>query len=152
MLTESEVERSFRRLFSGKEVTEEMFAGKVERKEDGGHGNVEWAVLWGAAGFGDADGFTHSYCNTVPTQDGGTDFPEPFSDAVFANAPIGIQSEMTAGTFELIFPVPAGAIGNVQLSTSATGQAKLVPEPSTLMSIAIAFGAWATVGVRRRLA
>ena len=53
-------------------VTEEMFAGKVERKEDKGHGNVEWAVVWGAAGFGDADGFVHSYCNTIPTAEGGT--------------------------------------------------------------------------------
>ncbi|MEM9013912.1 MAG: DNA topoisomerase IV subunit B [Pseudomonadota bacterium] len=53
-------------------VTEEMFTGKVERKEDGGHGNVEWAILWGAAGFGDADGFARSYCNTVPTPEGGT--------------------------------------------------------------------------------
>jgi topoisomerase IV subunit B len=53
-------------------VTEDIFAGKVERKEDGGHGNLEWAVLWGAAGFGDADGFVHSYCNTIPTAEGGT--------------------------------------------------------------------------------
>ncbi len=57
-------------------VTDEMFVGKVERKDDGGHGNVEWAVTWGAAGFGArgdmADGFCHSYCNTVPTPEGGT--------------------------------------------------------------------------------
>ena len=53
-------------------VTDDLFTGKVERKEDNGHGNVEWAVLWGTAGFGDADGFTHSYCNTIPTPEGGT--------------------------------------------------------------------------------
>ena len=53
-------------------VVDDMFAGKVERKEDGGHGNVEWAVVWGAAGFGEADGFIHSYCNTIPTPEGGT--------------------------------------------------------------------------------
>ncbi|WP_428408026.1 DNA topoisomerase IV subunit B [Hyphococcus sp.] len=53
-------------------VTEDIFSGRVEKKEDGGHGNVEWAVLWGAAGFGEADGFVHSYCNTVPTPEGGT--------------------------------------------------------------------------------
>ena len=58
-------------------VTDAMFSGKVERKDDGGHGNAEWAVLWGAAGFktvdgGDADGFIHSYCNTIPTAEGGT--------------------------------------------------------------------------------
>ncbi len=53
-------------------VTDEMFAGRIDRKEDGGHGAVEWAVLWGAAGFGEADGFMHSYCNTIPTPEGGT--------------------------------------------------------------------------------
>jgi len=57
-------------------VTDDIFSGKVERKETQGHGNVEWAVLWGAAGFGAgndmSDGFTHSYCNTIPTPEGGT--------------------------------------------------------------------------------
>ncbi|MEM8773127.1 MAG: DNA topoisomerase IV subunit B [Pseudomonadota bacterium] len=53
-------------------VTADMFAGKAERKETQGHGNCEWAVIWGAAGFGDADGFVHSYCNTIPTAEGGT--------------------------------------------------------------------------------
>ncbi|MEK7266327.1 MAG: DNA topoisomerase IV subunit B [Pseudomonadota bacterium] len=60
-------------LINGKPtVTDEMFSGRVERKDDGGHGNVEWAVCWGAAGFGDEDGFVHSYCNTIPTAEGGT--------------------------------------------------------------------------------
>ena len=57
-------------------VTDEMFSGRIERKDDGGHGNVEWAVSWGAAGFGagddETDGFIHSYCNTIPTAEGGT--------------------------------------------------------------------------------
>lgn len=53
-------------------VTDEMFSGRVERTESQGHGNVEWAVCWGAAGFGDEDGFIHSYCNTIPTGEGGT--------------------------------------------------------------------------------
>jgi topoisomerase-4 subunit B len=47
-------------------VTTAMFSGKVERK--GGHGSVEWAVTW----LVDEDGFTGSYCNTVPTPEGGT--------------------------------------------------------------------------------
>ncbi|WP_372340421.1 DNA topoisomerase IV subunit B [Parvularcula sp. IMCC14364] len=56
-------------------VTDEIFAGKVER--EGGHGTVEWAVVWGGAGFAMpggqvADGFTNSYCNTIPTPEGGT--------------------------------------------------------------------------------
>ncbi|MEO1311917.1 MAG: DNA topoisomerase IV subunit B [Pseudomonadota bacterium] len=51
-------------------VTEDVFSGKI-KKEDG-HGTVEWAVVWGAAGFGQADGFCNSYCNTIPTPEGGT--------------------------------------------------------------------------------
>ncbi len=51
-------------------VTEDVFSGKL-KKEDG-HGTVEWAVVWGAAGFGEADGFCRSYCNTIPTPEGGT--------------------------------------------------------------------------------
>ncbi len=34
----------------------------------GRHGAVEWAVAWTA----DQDGFLQSYCNTIPTPDGGT--------------------------------------------------------------------------------
>ena len=46
-------------------VTHEPFAGKVSKA--GSHGSVEWAIAWS----GD-DGFLHSYCNTVPTIEGGT--------------------------------------------------------------------------------
>jgi topoisomerase-4 subunit B len=51
-------------------VTPTPFAGKVEKT--GGHGSVEWAVSWVAAGIGNADGMNASYCNTVPTPEGGT--------------------------------------------------------------------------------
>ncbi|MEO6339857.1 MAG: DNA topoisomerase IV subunit B [Caulobacteraceae bacterium] len=51
-------------------VTPEPFAGRIERKDEGGA--VEWAVTWSPAGFGEADGFMQSYCNTVPTPEGGT--------------------------------------------------------------------------------
>ena len=47
-------------------VVDEIFAGKVEK--EGGHGTVEWAVAW----FGGEDGFSSSYCNTIPTPEGGT--------------------------------------------------------------------------------
>ena len=47
-------------------VHPDIFAGKVGKT--GTHGAVEWAVAWAA----DADGFVSSYCNTIPTQDGGT--------------------------------------------------------------------------------
>jgi topoisomerase-4 subunit B len=33
---------------------------------------VEWAVSWVGAGIGNADGMNASYCNTVPTPEGGT--------------------------------------------------------------------------------
>jgi topoisomerase-4 subunit B len=51
-------------------VTPEPFAGRIERQ--GEAGAVEWAVAWTGGGFGDADGFVRSYCNTVPTPEGGT--------------------------------------------------------------------------------
>jgi topoisomerase-4 subunit B len=47
-------------------VVDDIFSGKVEK--EGGHGSVEWAVAW----FGGDDGFISSYCNTIPTGDGGT--------------------------------------------------------------------------------
>jgi topoisomerase IV subunit B len=46
-------------------VTTNIFAGKSERP--GGHGSVEWAVTWHGG-----DGFVNSYCNTIPTPEGGT--------------------------------------------------------------------------------
>ena len=51
-------------------VTPAPFAGRVERR--GQAGAVEWAIAWTAAGFGEADGVMRSYCNTVPTPQGGT--------------------------------------------------------------------------------
>ncbi len=45
------------------------FAGKVAfRERFGVAGSAEWAVNWTPA----RDGFTRSYCNTVPTPEGGT--------------------------------------------------------------------------------
>jgi len=52
------------------ETVTPAFAGRVERKGEGGA--VEWAVTWSPSGFGEADGFVQSYCNTVSTPDGGT--------------------------------------------------------------------------------
>jgi topoisomerase-4 subunit B len=47
-------------------VADQVFTGRVDKA--GKHGSVEWAIVWLA---GD-DGFVHSYCNTIPTPDGGT--------------------------------------------------------------------------------
>ena len=51
-------------------VTPEPFAGRIAR--EGEAGAVEWAVSWTPAGFGEYDSFVQSYCNTVPTPEGGT--------------------------------------------------------------------------------
>jgi len=48
---------------------EEPFAGKVDFKEKFNQpGSVEWAINWTPM----QDGFIDSYCNTVPTREGGT--------------------------------------------------------------------------------
>jgi topoisomerase IV subunit B len=54
------------RLEGNTRVVDEIFSGKVEK--EGGHGSVEWAIAW----FAGDDGFMSSYCNTIPTGDGGT--------------------------------------------------------------------------------
>lgn len=48
-------------------VVDQIFAGKIEKP--GGHGSLEWAIAW--QGLGE-DGFVSSYCNTIPTPEGGT--------------------------------------------------------------------------------
>lgn len=48
-------------------VAEPIFSGKITR--EGSHGSLEWAVAWLATG---EDGFSSSYCNTIPTPEGGT--------------------------------------------------------------------------------
>ncbi len=47
-------------------VHPDIFTGSSGKT--GSHGTVEWAIAWTA----DADGFVQSYCNTIPTADGGT--------------------------------------------------------------------------------
>ncbi len=47
-------------------VHPDIFTGTTGKT--GAHGAVQWAVAWTA----DADGFLNSYCNTIPTPDGGT--------------------------------------------------------------------------------
>jgi topoisomerase IV subunit B len=52
-------------------VVEQVFAGRVSKgvTSANGHGALEWAVSWLANG---EDGFSSSYCNTIPTAEGGT--------------------------------------------------------------------------------
>ena len=47
-------------------LTKQMFSGIADLPDD--QGKVEWAVAWPL----DDSGFCHSYCNTVPTPQGGT--------------------------------------------------------------------------------
>jgi topoisomerase IV subunit B len=47
-------------------VHPDVFTGSAGKT--GTHGAAQWAVAWTA----DADGFLNSYCNTIPTPDGGT--------------------------------------------------------------------------------
>ena len=47
-------------------VADQVFNGRVDKA--GKHGSVEWAIAW----LANEDGFVHSYCNTIPTPDGGT--------------------------------------------------------------------------------
>jgi topoisomerase-4 subunit B len=47
-------------------VHPDVFTGNAGKT--GAHGAAQWAVAWTA----DADGFLNSYCNTIPTPDGGT--------------------------------------------------------------------------------
>ena len=54
------------RLNGKQRVADEIFSGRVSKP--GGHGSVEWAVAW----FAGDDGFMSSYCNTIPTLEGGT--------------------------------------------------------------------------------
>lgn len=46
-------------------VTSQIFAGRTDKAS--GHGAAEWAIAWFPG-----DGSVRSYCNTVPTPDGGT--------------------------------------------------------------------------------
>ena len=47
-------------------VHQDIFTGSAGKI--GAHGAVQWAVAWTV----DTDGFLNSYCNTIPTPDGGT--------------------------------------------------------------------------------
>ncbi|KMO40821.1 DNA topoisomerase IV subunit B [Methylobacterium aquaticum] len=55
------------REIDGKElVADGVFSGKITKP--GSHGSLEWAMAW----LSNDDGFSSSYCNTIPTPEGGT--------------------------------------------------------------------------------
>ena len=49
-----------------KRLVDPLFSGRADFP--GGEGRVEWAICWPD----DEDGFLNSYCNTIPTPEGGT--------------------------------------------------------------------------------
>ena len=49
-----------------KGITPTPFAGRIDLAGDAGE--VEWAIAWPV----DGEAFVHSYCNTIPTPEGGT--------------------------------------------------------------------------------
>ncbi len=53
-------------LHGRKPVTEKPFAGKADLPDN--EGRMEFAIAWPR----DGEGFSHSYCNTIPTPQGGT--------------------------------------------------------------------------------
>ena len=58
---------SGKRASTGQTLRHQGHLRRPRRRADG-HGSVEWAVAWVA----DEDGFLNSYCNTIPTPEGGT--------------------------------------------------------------------------------
>ncbi|MDX2223624.1 MAG: DNA topoisomerase IV subunit B [Rhodospirillaceae bacterium] len=53
-----------------KKVADAVFAGNAKFSDE--DGRVEWAMCWPQDDSGDGEGFLNSYCNTVPTPEGGT--------------------------------------------------------------------------------
>ena len=49
-------------------VLPQIWAGEAELRRPTAAGRLEWAVAW----LEDGEGFLHTYCNTVPTPQGGT--------------------------------------------------------------------------------
>ncbi len=95
-------------------VTKTLFTGRVEK--DGGHGTVEWAVGWVVS----HDGFVSSYCNTIPTPDGGTH-------------ELGLRSALMRGLKaygELVGNKKAGQItGDDVIATAAAMLSVFIREP-----------------------
>ena len=86
------------------QVTREPFAGRSDKA--GGHGSLEWAVTWYTG-----DGFFNSYCNTIPTAEGGT------HEAGFRNAMLrGLRAHA-----ELIGNKRASVVTSEDIMVSAAG-------------------------------
>ncbi|MEZ5961325.1 MAG: DNA topoisomerase IV subunit B [Hyphomonadaceae bacterium] len=112
---------------SKRAVVSEPFSGRSEK--DGPHGRVEWAITWVSDGFGEADGFLRSYCNTVYTPDGGfheAGFRAAIAKGLRAYAELRNNKKATVITQEDVMNTGAGLvsvfIGNPQFEGQTKGR------------------------------
>jgi topoisomerase-4 subunit B len=102
------------------QVTREVFAGKSEKS--GGHGSVEWAVTW----YG-GDGFLNSYCNTIPTAEGGTHeagFRNALTRGLKAHAELSGNKRASIVTSEDVMISAAGMLSVFIREPEFVGQTK----------------------------
>ena len=110
---------------SKRAVVNEPFSGKTEK--DGPHGRVEWAITWVSDGFGEADGFLRSYCNTVYTPDGGfheAGFRAAIAKGLRAYAELRNNKKATAITQEDVMNTGAGLVSVFIRDPQFEGQTK----------------------------
>ncbi|MFT3726821.1 MAG: DNA topoisomerase IV subunit B [Terricaulis sp.] len=110
---------------SKKSVVSEPFSGRTEK--DGPHGRVEWAITWVTDGFGEADGFLRSYCNTVYTPDGGfheAGFRAAISKGLRAYAELKNNKKATLITQDDVMNTGAGLVSVFIRDPQFEGQTK----------------------------
>lgn len=103
-------------------VHPDIFSGRTEKK--GGHGSAEWAVAFMA----DADPTISSYCNTIPTHDGGT-HETGFRTALFKGlrdhaSRMGQEKRATAVTSDDVMSIAAAMISVFIREPEFQGQTK----------------------------
>jgi topoisomerase-4 subunit B len=110
---------------SKRAVVNEPFSGKTDK--DSPHGRVEWAITWVSDGFGEADGFLRSYCNTVYTPDGGfheAGFRAAIAKGLRAYAELRNNKKATAITQEDVMNTGAGLVSVFIRDPQFEGQTK----------------------------
>ena len=122
-------------------VTPAPFAGRTDKEK--GHGTVEWAIHWGIRGFGDVDGFMRSYCNTIPTHEGGTHeagFRAAVTKALRAYGELVNDKKAAIITAEDVFESAAGLISVFIREPEFVGQTKdrlSSPEAARIVEAAV---------------
>jgi topoisomerase-4 subunit B len=106
-------------------VVNEAFTGRTDK--DSPHGRVEWAITWVSDGFGEADGFLRSYCNTVYTPDGGfheAGFRAAITKGLRAYAELRNNKKATLITQEDVMNTGAGLVSVFIRDPQFEGQTK----------------------------